>query len=266
MTRKAPWRSTCEVDWTSSPPGTALNQQDLESADSSSAGEWTEAAFRPLCFSILPGWTQNAAQETPLVLSALAATNNWSWLGNFSECMLPATEEANAFTFLSGYAQVDCEATDTNSSSTAITLQTRTDVASLVENLFRLGRNETFEDGTESLFSQQLIALLSKHGQSALLEIARIIAKEKTDAGVAAEALKWIGRTKHPATHAFRRWILLRGLTSSSAVVREGAILGLAFMKDPAAIPSLKEAFDREQTYELRDDLSHVLQQLHNLL
>jgi hypothetical protein len=132
----------------------------------------------------------------------------------------------------------------------------------LMENLFSVARNEVFEDGMESQFSKDLVSLIWRHGQLAILEAARLIASEKVDPGVASEALKWIGRIKDKRTHSIRLWLLKRGLTSSSHQVRDGAGLGLSFLSDPAAISALEEAVEREQVSELRSDLNQVIEQL----
>ena len=207
-----------------------------------------------------PGWAESERREIILAFAGLVSNGNWSWLGNFSD-----VREHEALQRLLGYMgfrYCEDEPFEKTDASTAITLEPRKDVGRVIENLFSVGRNEIFEDGTESYFSKELVSLVRRHGELTILEIARIITTENADGAVAAEALKWIGRIDHAGTHSFRRWLLLRGLNSSNPLVREGAGLGLSFMNDPAAMPLLKQAIEREQIVELRDDLNQVLQQL----
>jgi len=208
-------------------------------------------------------WTENEIGEIILAFAGLVSNGNWSWLGNFSD--VRGHETLQRLLGYMGFQYCDDEPFERTASSTAITLAPRRDVGGVIENLFSVGRNELFEDGTESYFSKELVSLVKRHGELAILEIARIIITENADGAVAAEALKWMGRITQAGTHSFRRWLLLRGLTSSNPLVREGAGLGLSFMNDPASMPPLKQAIEREQIAELRDDLDQVLKQLQQL-
>lgn len=231
--------------------------------ESSSAGDSSGTIIRHfLCSSTVgaPGWTESELKEFILAFSGLTSDGNWSWLGNSSE--LRMHEGFERLVAHLGFRCSDDEPLERQSSSTAITLGSRKDVGGAIENLFSVGRNEIFEDGMESYFSKELISIVERYGEIAILEIARIITSERAEAYVAAEALKWIGRIKDVGTHSFRRWLLIRGLTSSSPLAREGAGLGLSFMNDPVAITSLKQAVEREHITELRDDLDQVLHQL----
>lgn len=240
--------------------------QEKESVDSSSTEILAPVPLRqPICnFSGITNWSGDAdVQELILAFSVITSEGNWLWLGNSSECR--AHEGFQSLAAYLGYQYSEDEPDDRHSASTAITLQPRRDVGATIENLFRVGRNEIFEDGMESSFSRELVALVRMHGEVAILEIARIITSEYADACVDAETLKWMGRIKDARTHSFRRWLLLRGLTSSNTLVREGAGLGLSFMNDPDAISWLKQAVEREQVSELREDLSQILQQLQHV-
>lgn len=244
-------------------PSSAIKSKNVELAKSSSAGESAAIPFIHFREPIPTTLRDYETGELLLALSSITSEGNWSWLGNVSK--FRAHELLELLKAYFGNLPSEETTQERPASSTAITLEPRRDLAGKIENLFSFGRNEIFEDGTESYFSRELVALVRKHGEIALLDIARLITSEKADACVAAEAIKWLGRTHHPETHLFRRWLLLRALTSSSVVVREGAVLGLAFMNDPATISPLQQALEREQTPELRDDLSQVLRQIHNV-
>jgi hypothetical protein len=124
------------------------------------------------------------------------------------------------------------------------------------------GRDEIFEDGMESEFSKNLIDLIKRYGNDALAELAYFIVYEKVSTEVTGEALRWLGLMDHPLSYHWRLWLLERSLSSRSARIRDGAVLGLAFLDDPDAIPYVRQAADREPVKELRSDMEQVLVQL----
>ncbi len=129
-------------------------------------------------------------------------------------------------------------------------------------SIFTSAKEEIFEDGMESDFSVSLTEFIVSYGRSAMETIIPIILSEHTNTEVVSETLRVIGRINHETTYRDRLWLLERGLYSSSARVRDGAILGLAFLNDPLAIAPLKSAIEREQISELRHDMEQVLTQL----
>lgn len=128
--------------------------------------------------------------------------------------------------------------------------------------LFEAAKEQDFEDGMESEFSKKLASLVKKYGNAAMKVVADLVIHERVNAEVASEALRWLGRMDHPTSCHFRRWLLERSLGCSSAMVRDGAALGLASLDDPHAIPYLKQAILRENYTELREDMEQVLVQL----
>jgi len=128
--------------------------------------------------------------------------------------------------------------------------------------LFEAAKDQYFEDGMESAFSNELVAFIEKHGEAAVKAITHLITSEIVNVEVAAEALRWLGRMDHAPTHNARLRLLERSLFCSSAGVRDGAVLGLASMDDPHAITYLEQAIQREKHAELREDFQQVLTQL----
>lgn len=128
--------------------------------------------------------------------------------------------------------------------------------------LFAAARDEVFEDGMESSFSRRLTALVEKHGDQAIRFAAGYLDSAEFDEEVAAETLRQLGHSRHEPTHRSRLDLLVQGLSSESAMVRDGAILGLASLDDPGVISDVAEAVAREQDLELRDDMNDVLEQL----
>lgn len=125
--------------------------------------------------------------------------------------------------------------------------------------IFEVGREYFFEDGIGSEFSERLIALIRKYGDDALMELAYLVLYEKVNAEVASEALRWLGYMKHPPSYHHRQWLLEASLQSLSPRIRDGALLGLAYLDDPHAIPYLKHTMSQEQVEELRHDMEQLL-------
>lgn len=131
-----------------------------------------------------------------------------------------------------------------------------------VSSIFTKAKEEIFEDGMESDFSRNLFNFIKSYAHSAMEAIIPVTLSNQTNTEVASEALRILGRLNHKATYRERLWLLERGLYSTSARVRDGAVLGLAFLDDPLAIAPLKSAIERERIPELRQDMEQVLAQL----
>jgi hypothetical protein len=131
-----------------------------------------------------------------------------------------------------------------------------------LQQLFNEFRHEVFEDGVESDFSRRLVRVIETKGNMALLELNALLRSPNTPSNVAAEALRWIGQMRHSETHAYRRWILTDLLKASSVLIRDGAIVGLLNLDDPSTKHSVQAARDSEQSEQLRQDLSQLLEQL----
>lgn len=172
---------------------------------------------------------------------------------NLFKKVLNATEAQNAQT-------VDTykERTESSTALSAIP-DFLTKLANIV---FTEAKEEIFEDGMESHFSVNLSGFIKAYGHSAMETIIPIVLSPQSNAEVIAEALRVIGRLNHKSTYRDRLWLLERSLYSDSARIRDGAVLGLAFMDDPMAIPPLKSAIEREKLLALRKDMEQVLAQL----
>lgn len=142
---------------------------------------------------------------------------------------------------------------------------TKNATKSLVEKfsrLFAAARDEVFEDGMESSYSRNLAILVEEYDDQAIKFAATYLGSEDYDEEVAAETLRQLGHSRHEPAYRSRLNLLVQGLSSESAMVRDGAILGLASMDDPVVIPDVEEAVKREQDPELREDMNDVLEQL----
>lgn len=131
-----------------------------------------------------------------------------------------------------------------------------------LRGIFIAAQDESFERGMDSVFSRKLVAYIRQFGYEALEFIQELIDDDLINTEVVSEALKWIGHIDDPQTAEQRRWILEKNLSHVSFQARDGALLGLASMDNPASIPILEAAIEKERIPELREDMRQVLEQL----
>lgn len=134
-----------------------------------------------------------------------------------------------------------------------------------IQNLLTIGKTEIFEDGMDSKFSKYLTTLLSRYGNVARVAIeviSNLIASEQVSPPIAGEILKLLGDFEHPNLKRPVFDALIRGLNTRFVDIKDGAILGLASLDNPKAIPYLEKAIERETNLELKEDMQDVLEQL----
>jgi hypothetical protein len=139
------------------------------------------------------------------------------------------------------------------------------DPAPLVQRLslvFEMAFAEEFEDGTDSNFSRTLDSFIQIYGNAAISALEKILHSGQTNAEVAGEALRWIGKVQHEESRRYRLTVLQKNLKSSSVRLRYATAVGLAAMDDPNAIPFLTEAIENERHDKMRSHLQLVLKQL----
>ncbi len=139
------------------------------------------------------------------------------------------------------------------------------DLPPILGTLCAAAKDQYFEDGMDSEFSIKLIEYIEQYGDYAINELAHLILNEIVVDEVASEALRQLGHIDHPASYKARLWLLEKSLLAcSSAMVRDGALLGIALLDDRQAIPYLRRAIQQEQCPELRESIEQVLEQLEN--
>lgn len=128
---------------------------------------------------------------------------------------------------------------------------------------FVAAREEHFESGMESEFSRNLLALIARHGTMAVTSLLEFTRGSETFSEAASEALRWLGKIHDPETEAIRFWVLQHCLLNSPhSNVRDGAVLGLASMDNPGAIPNVERAFEAESNPLVRAGIKQLLDQL----
>ncbi len=91
-----------------------------------------------------------------------------------------------------------------------------------------------------------------------------LIENGKIDHLLAIKILSYLGRINHPNTFHHRTLLLAKSLKHKSRYIREGARLGLLYLKNPSVIPSIKQAIEREYSELLKEKLIYTLEKLEN--
>lgn len=144
-------------------------------------------------------------------------------------------------------------------------IQIRTDRIQATQEIveaFKQAKEEIFEDGMDSDFTKKLLKYIFKY-EHAAVDIIRVhifIGNVSTEAS--AEALRLIGGIRHSKTYSNRLFLLAECLSHSQPLVRDGAVVGIALMDNPSAIPYLERAMEVERNPSLKQDMGQVLSQL----
>ena len=118
--------------------------------------------------------------------------------------------------------------------------------AAKLRELFRNVDGEVFEDGMTSNFSTALHGIISEYGTAAVEQLGKMTLARDAPVDVAEEALRQVGHIRDAATHDARLSLLERALESPELRIRDGGAIGIDYMEDPRAVPSLERALERE--------------------
>lgn len=130
-----------------------------------------------------------------------------------------------------------------------------------VIDLIRIGREAHLQDGVYSSFTRRLREVLLRDGDSFLVALARRVSTGEGNLDVLAESLQQLGTLTNDIP-VYSRWVFREGLRSPYATIRDGALMGLAQLNDPAVIGDIQEALAAERVGSLRDDMICLLQHL----
>jgi HEAT repeats len=122
--------------------------------------------------------------------------------------------------------------------------------------------DEEIEDGMTAALGERISNLIRLRGSEAIKQLKELIASNDLSPSVVSHLLRWLGRIKNAASFDSRLKLLCENLRSESAVIRDGASLGLAALGSPKAISFLQKAIDQEKVPELRADMEQVLREL----
>jgi hypothetical protein len=136
------------------------------------------------------------------------------------------------------------------------------DVGIIIRKLLNTSGEEISDEGDGYNFYKKLESIIKKNGPDAVLALYSPIMSEDNNPEVIAETLHCLGKINNPETYELQLWLLEKSLEHPSPWVRDGAILGISYLNDPHAIPSLKSRIEREQRRILRREIEKVLAQL----
>lgn len=134
-------------------------------------------------------------------------------------------------------------------------------VTRAINRICREASDYQFEDGMISPFEIELRKMVFRH-ENIALEALRDFIESGSSNTVAAEALRIIGDIKEPSTRPYRKWLLEKYLQHRSTYIRDGAIIGLLHLDDPATLPQVEAAIETETSFLLKEDLQQLSDQL----
>lgn len=137
-----------------------------------------------------------------------------------------------------------------------------TAIRNQIQSLFESAKDEFFEDGMETPFSNNLEMIILKHHELSILALAKALFDKSANEEIVSEALRILGRIRDHDTYNIRLWLLEQNLKRDSVRIKDGALLGLASLDDARCIPSLKRAIHEEINSELREDMQQLLRHL----
>lgn len=112
--------------------------------------------------------------------------------------------------------------------------------------------------------NEELHKLFVWYGQPISDSISSIIREGLASKYVLSDILINVGLVVDYSSHAMRIILLLDVLNNRDLLLRDGATLGLAYLKDPVAIPYLKATAAEEKNSILRGNIEKALSRLEN--
>jgi hypothetical protein len=116
-------------------------------------------------------------------------------------------------------------------------------------------------DNSDS-FDYELFNIINTYDSISIMIISNLIYSGKIEFMLAIKILGFLGRINHPQTYHHRTLLLEKCLSHESKYIREGARLGLLYLMNPSAIPSLKKAIEKENAPQLKNKMIYVLEML----
>ena len=132
---------------------------------------------------------------------------------------------------------------------------------SRLEDVLIAAREERFEVGMDSRFSQKLDELCLVNPDFILQSLVRRMTTSSCDPQVIAEVLEWASRQRGTLGHEVSE-LFKDGLSHSSPLVRDTAALSFADFDGEEALIHLRRALQIEKVSELRMDLEALIQSL----
>ena len=131
-----------------------------------------------------------------------------------------------------------------------------------IDTILDLALEENIEDGMDSETASQINHFISYNSVPGVQRLATRLTSDYTNAGVAADIVRVLGKIVHKDSHYERLWIAERLLQSESPLARDASAVALEELMDLNAVTVLQDAVARESIPELKSDIEMALQEL----
>jgi HEAT repeats len=177
-----------------------------------------------------------------------------------SVILLPANLHAAPFDSSAGqyYGVTEAVATHLNVSADRVNEPPEYEI---INRLFSMEPMPDFEDGVSNAFSEGIDYIVKVFGIEGV-EALEVSLVSTDNVSCVAEALRTLGLIDDAKTAERRLRTLVKLLKHSSAIVRDAAAIGLAYLDDHRAIPAINEAIETEPLSFLRRDMEAIREQL----
>lgn len=152
--------------------------------------------------------------------------------------------------------------TPASTQATPIAEPSRLEAFTELKVVLNLAKEVHIEDGIDNEFYLGFRELLTKYGNVGLTLISDQTFGLHMPEHTLSTLLGYVGKLDDNVSTAMRRQLLEGYLTHESAVVRDGALVGLSYVESPDALPSLRAAYEREPYGELKQDILNVIEEL----
>lgn len=160
---------------------------------------------------------------------------------------------------IQSFQDSNISSTDLNIPHILLTEDPLIEIKNLIVDTLGTEVNDEFDN---SECETKLTRIIADYDSLAIIVISTLLDTQRIKFLQAIELLRFMGKINHPPTYLHRTWLLEKNLLAISKYVRDGASLGLLYLKNPSTIKPLKEAIDREPTKQLRENMIQVLGEL----
>ena len=125
----------------------------------------------------------------------------------------------------------------------------------LWRNLLNSLNNDDIQADLAFYLTEGIDNLVAKYGKAILSVIEKKIDRREMNDAIASETLQALGRIEDDITKMNRFDLLARALKNKIPLIRDGAVIGLAFLDDKKAIPILKSMLGIEPIPTLKENI-----------
>ena len=217
----------------------------------------------PTRIMVLEGPEAEPAQKSPRTLSNLFGLFGGKRISD-SEAF-PTLRKIDDLIFVDAFEEMLRRRADTPADTrpTPITDPSRLEQANReLMALVNLAKEVHIEDGMDNELYVAFQAFLAKYENVGLAIMSEEMFGSRTPEHTLSTLLEYVGKSEETNSTTMRRQLIESYLTHESPVVRDGAIVGLSYLEDPAAIPALQTASDKETRSDLRRDIKEIIEEL----